>query len=470
MTAIVKRAWAVLATAFLLSQPARANIGDAWGFGSRTLALGGAGVAWGFDGYAAAENPAGLPRSASIRDDSVNRLTLSYGFIFMDPFFDPISGVVTQNSYIADGIVVGDVDTSYRATFGQELGLSYKLFPDFRNLTVGVTAFLPLSQLAYMDTGEAFQPEYFMYRDRTNRPQVEAGVGLDLGHGFSAGAGFFVGFSLTSNAEAFLQSDKTKPSTMRFSASLAPKASPTFGLLFTPPDDPGVFSLGVTARLALTSDNNLVLKSSARAFGNLTAALDFDFTASSALYYDPTTVRLGGTIRLRDHDRLSVQFDIQLWSAYVAPALQILNPNITSCGSQPCGVNISPGNNPAFQYQDTITPRVGYELDLGGTTLRFGYAYQPSILAGLSTGAGNYLDPPKHMFNLGAGWKFRHILAFETPCNLDVAFSYDLLPDQQITKTAGNEVGDTTDQKIGSPGYLAGGQIVGGGLSLSLPF
>jgi hypothetical protein len=41
---------------------------------------------------------------------------------------------------------------------------------------------------------------------------------------------------------------------------------------------------------------------------------------------------------------------------------------------------------------------------------------------------------------------------------------------QRVVKTSGNEIGIAGDPKIGSPGYDAGGNLLGGGVSLSMAF
>src|SRR4051794_27398696 len=89
---------------FWMSTDASANVGEAYGFGSRTAALGGAGVAWGTDAFATYFNPAQLALPSD------KRLQLGYGQIYMQPNFTPIRGVVTQNTFISDSQQTGDVD------------------------------------------------------------------------------------------------------------------------------------------------------------------------------------------------------------------------------------------------------------------------------------------------------------------------------------------------------------------------
>jgi hypothetical protein len=116
-----------------------------------------------------------------------------------------------------------------------------------------------------------------------------------------------------------------------------------------------------------------------------------------------------------------------------------------------------------------VIPRVGEEISLSEvSTIRVGYAYRPSFLAEVPNGAGNYLDPPKHMVNLGLGLNYKHFMGFETAARLDFNLSYHALVTQTITKTSGDEAGNPSGTKIGSPGYDAGGKILGGGVTLSL--
>lgn len=457
---------AALAVLALFCSPASANVGEAYGFGSRTAALAGAGVAHGGDAYSAYSNPAAM----AINKDK--RLVISWGVMSMIPDFKDIGNVVISNDYVADEVKRGSVTTDdYRSAFGQSIGLSYKLFPEFQNLTLGLVSFLPLQQVAYLDSGEAFIPEYVLYRSRLQRPQFELGLGMGRAPLYF-GAGIHLGFSLNGNATVFLQADPNRVSTMRFASSLKPKATPYLGLFLSPEDER--FSFGSVLRFALSSPSNIKLQSGARFFGDL-AALDFSLQSLATFYYDPMTLEVGGSWVYHPKARLFAQIDIQGWNMYEAPALSISDPNVNNCDTTSntpgnCVNTISPSRNPEFDYKNIFIPRIAHELQLeGGIVLRFGYAYRPSFLKGLPTGAGNYLDPPKHMLNAGLGFGFNRFLSFDTPWKLDIHASYQQLKTQVINKTPGDENNaGTTDLKIGAPGYEAGGKIFGGGLSLTL--
>lgn len=466
-----KWVWLSLVALIASGVEAQANVGQEFGFGPRIAALAGAGAAYDFGAFAAYNNPAGLSFSGD------KRMLVEFGFISMTPNFTSINNVIVENTYTSDKITYSDVDNDYRSTQGVELGLTYRVLPNFYNLTTGIVAFLPIQQLAYMDTGETFVPEYVLYRARTQRPQVEFGVGMDLTPRIHFGAGLHFAFTATSAGTVFLQTDPTKPSTMRFTASLKPKVAPVLAFLYTSepatPEEEPRFTLGAVVRFPLTSDNSMYLQSGARAFGSF-AALDFDFNATSALFYDPLSIELGSTFKETPRTRTFVQLEFQGWSKFQAPALNIQNPTNESCGGGPCGVTISPGQNPTFPYRNIIVPRIGQEYYIGRWTLRAGYAYRQSIFDDNGTGptgAGNYLDPSQNIFTAGVGYHFLHFLSFEVPCDVDFNFAYHALITQHITKTPGDENGNGTgDLKIGAPGYDAGGNIVGGGVSLSLAF
>lgn len=451
-----------------VSPKAHANIGEAYGFGSAQSALGGSsGAAWGFDAYSAYHNPAGL----AVRTEGP-RLILGESILGMVPRFTSITGVTLVNSYVSDSNSAGSVTVDdYKATTGQSLGISVRLLPQLLNLSVGVVGFIPLEQTAYMDTGETYVPEYFLYRARTLKPQFDFGLGakmpgiLDFLH---LGVGVHLGFALEGTGIVFMQTDKSKPSSMRFATALKPKAAPYFSLLVAPSGERSLVTAGVVVRLPVDSTVSMILRSAARAIPNV-PALDFNFLANSSIYYDPLTVELGATLREWDFGRTFVQAEFQNWHLYKSPALLVQDPSVNGCTNPQCGVSISDGWIPSYPYRNIWVARVGQEFYWRDLVLRAGYGYRPSILSDVSNGAGNYLDPAKHQIALGAGYLFRNLRESGIDLKVDAHFAYHALVTETIAKTAGNERSTSTGgDKIGTPGYSAGGSIIGGGLGLSL--
>ena len=446
-------------------------MGDTYGFGSKTQALSGIGTVLSSDAFSAYHNPAGLAL-LRVNTPNENHLLLSVGMLYMQPSFLPIDQTLVQNSFNADDDKISTVDTSYQPTYGQQLALAYQFFPETHRLTIGIATFFPTEHLANMDTGESYVPEYVLYRSRTQRPQIEMGVGMRVSDDLQIGMGVHLAYSLSSSASVFINTRPSSISSMRFIAQLKPKIAPYFGILYTP-EKGEVFSLGAVLRLPAKSDNAVTLNTAAGFFGDF-AAIDFNFNGYSTLFYDPLALEIGASLKLFEWGTLYVQLDYQRWSAFQAPALIIQQPTTTQCealGNGPCSIQIAPGILPPYQYADLFIPRIAEEIRVGShSVVRAGYAYRGSIIQGSLNENGNFLDPPKHMLNLGLGIEFDHFLNLAIPARFDVNFAYHWLVRQQIIKTPGNEAGIPSDRKIGDPGYEAGGCVYGGGISLSLLF
>ena len=461
----------------LIMKSANANIGESFGFGSRSAGLMGASVTGGYEGYASYANPAALSLS---RD---RRLVVSWGLLSMSPQFTPIRDIIVENETTSDEVHRGDVTHNYRATLGQSVGVSYLVAPEWMNFALGVTTFVPIQQFAYVDTGEIYIPEYVLYRARTQRPQFELAASFMPVEGLHIGAGVHIGFSLTGNANVFIQTSSDKPSTMRFSSSLTPKGSPYLGILFAPGHQAGLstdpntpLSIGAVVRFPLESQANIILNSGARVFGSF-AGVDFAFTSRSALYYDPLSIEIGARLKLFDRWTTQVQLDYQAWQDFVPPALTLQEPsaNCSNADASACGINVSGSNNPVPTFKNILIPRIAQELQISDAwSIRAAYARNPGMIdqtkSDLSE-AGNLLDPPKHMISLGIGRQFAQFFGHAIPIRVDAHASAHLLETQTITKNPGDELGNGSgDLKIGAPGYQAGGKILGGGVSLSLAF
>ncbi len=449
--------------ALAFAQPARADVGG-FGFGSRTAGLAGAGAAWGFDAYSAYSNPAGLTEAAG------KKLRLSYGWLFMDPTFTPIEGVTIENQFTSDQTRTGNVVDDYRSVLGQTIGAAALLAQDWYHLSAGLTIFTPFDPLGAIDTGEPYIPEYVLYRSRTQRPLLEAGLAAKITPRLSLGLGLHIGYAITATGNAFLQTAAGTTSSMRVSASLKPKTSPNLAWLLlseTPQEEAGAWSFGQVLRTTHDAKATLNFNSSARAFGDL-AALDIRFGANSALFYDPLTLETGFSWKHSPRGRLYLQADFQNWANFKRPALEITDP-IENCTGTGCtGLIVNPSVLPGMSLRNIVTPRIAEEISFDASTLRIGYFYRPSMFRSLPSDSGNYLDPSRHSISAGWGRRFPTFLGWDTPAQLDFHASYQHLVNQSVVKTAGDETGDLAETKIGAPGYSIGGRLWGGGATLTL--
>ncbi len=428
-------------------------------------------MAWGSDGYSAYSNPAALGLGA---EGEHRKLTLAYGWLIQDPSFKSIENVTIENNYTSDRERTGSVNTEYRPAIGQVIGGSVLLKPEWNNLTGGITLYTPFDTLGFTDTGETYIPEYVLYRARTQRPQIEVGLGASPSERFHLGLGLHIAFGISANGTVFLQARSGSPSTMRVSASVKPKASAVVGWLLTseiPQGRQGSWSIGQVLRAANSADAELAFNSSARAFGDL-AALDIRFAADSAIFYDPHTLETGLSWQHSPNKRLYAQLDLQAWRSFQSPALNIKGPSedcVNETGSTTCSnLIINPSSLPGLPMQNILIPRIAEEWTLERVTLRAGYAYKQSIFSALPTGAGNFLDPPKHLANIGAGWLLRDFLGSGKEVSLDVNLGYQQLLTQKVQKSPLNEKGEASTTKIGAPGYSAGGRVWSGGATLTM--
>lgn len=442
------------------------------GIGARSSALGGIHVTGQKDGYGVAHNPASLD----------NELRVSWGMMWLDPQFNPISQVVVANAYTSDTFRRGNVDTDYPSVFAQAIGLSLGLFDNpstLWGLSLGVTAILPLDTIAEIDTGENFVPEYLLYRSGAKRPEFFAGFGMEPIKNFRVGAGVQTGLAIDAETNLFLQNSVDRPSSLRLKTRAKPRLAPYFGLMASLNEKT---DLGFNFRLPLKSELKLYLTPTARVFGNTGAGLDFNVTAGSSLFYEPASAELGGSWKhgfFGSQGQLFLQANYEIWKPFEPSAIRITNTSTSRCEDPTyCGINFSQGRAPDLKIRNILIPQIGEAIEwTDKDTLRVGYSFRPGIVSKGSEdqAVGNALDPDSHRFSLGYGRKFSRIFGSQSPLSLDLSISYQKLVARNVKKSAGIEngiggVSSSQNEKIGSPSYTVGGYLLGAGLTLSLVF
>ncbi len=449
---------------FLLSTIAQASVGERFGFTSEAAALGSArSGARDFSSASAYENPAQMSLSPSGDESDRSRFRFHWSLLYSESSFENIEGVVVENPVVSDTTREANVDTNYPATLGQSIGFSVQSRKSPRRWGFGVIAYLPLDQLALVDSGEAFVPEYALHRGRTHKPEFQTALSALVAPNLSLGVGLYLGARLESDTTIFLNQGTGTVSTMRISAKLKTKATPYFGLSYVATDS---VSVGVVARLASSLPQTLNVQSSARAIGNV-SALDFSFPAVGTMYYDPFSVQLGTQLRYARNRSLYLQVDYQSWSRFRSPAIIILDPSTSNCDPN-CGVDFAEGRSGSARTRDIFVPRIGHAWRFGRGEMRMGLLHRPGIYRDHPTGAGNALDPSESRIVLGYGWDFDSLLVFDAPGRLDLHAMYAQYERQEIQKTPGDENGNLANRKVGDPGYRIGGNAWGGGMTILL--
>jgi hypothetical protein len=383
-------------------------------------------------------------------------IVVEIGVEYVHPDLPTIHNVVVENqstSTAVSGPVNGDVQGGYPDTLAQTLKIQAMLDSATR-WTIALKTYLPLNGIDQIDTGNEYQPEFVLYRSEAQRPRVLLTSAIDLSPHWRLGLGLDVSFSVSAQADVFLQSGAGTVSDQRISAKVKPGFVPQASLAYD--------QFSFTVRGENKADFDLTTNAGARVFNDLNAGLDFSYSSQSVLYYQPWDFELLGQIDLTPSIAIRPGISYQLWSGFKSRAAVIQTTGSGSCPSgspADCTSQFSSGATPEFTARNLFIPELGFKFKTDHfnlDTLEFDYQYKDSIFAGLPTGIGNYLDPPRHDFLFG----FTHITKAGWQWNIHTSLSR--LTSQTVVKS--------DPSSIGGPGYTADGWLYGGGLSVAIPF
>ena len=435
----------------LLSSVANASTGELYGYGSRASAMGNTMLGGTADGNATFYNP-----GANSLHPGLN---VSLAVVYAHPTFLDIKNITVGNNATTaqTGDVIGNVDnTTYLDQLGETAALSLNMGDAWKNLTAGLVAFLPLTRVAYIDTGDPFLPEYVSYRSRTQRPQIYGSLSATPLSFLHLGMGLAISTNLAATTSVFVTSSANSASHQQFASTIKPGVAPYFSFFA----DPKPIEVGGTIRMPNRSKVSIDTNAHARLLGN-TNDLPLVVNSSSSIYYDPLEIDAAVGYHFGPKLFVTAELDWFQYKAFESPTLVV-----TDLGSGPTlqnSVNTSP------TFQNIFVPKVGVEKTFEMITLRGGYWYRPSPIAD-NSGSGNLVDPARHSFTAGLGVDLQKAKLTEKSIILDLHAQYHYLVHQHITKSPNNEVGASGSTKVGSPGYDIGGSILGGGFSLSMSF
>ena len=370
-------------------------------------------------------------------------IVVEFGFEYLHPSFESIDHVVVQNPQTSSQVapVIGTVNQTYPDVFAQTIKAKV-LLQEKKKAELTVQTFLPLNSLMQMDSGNTYLPEYVLYRAGGQRPRVSVMGEMNLSDAFRMGLGLDLGFGVTSEAAVFLQSGAGKYSNQRISAVVKPKMIPM-----------GVWEYE-GYRFLVKAENkvsfSLNTSAGANVFPPLSASFDIGYSTNSALFFDPWTFDLSRRYDLSlaglSTWAIGLGVSYQLWSGFESRAAVINNISGT----------FSNGLTPSFKACNLVVPRAAIEKAIGMQHWELGYEFKDSIFKDTPSGNGNYLDPPKHSFDLGV------IFPSTSGWELGVKLLVSRLVPQSVVKS------DSTE--IGAPGYRASGWLYGGNVSLTVPF
>ncbi len=427
----------------LLAAPAAANPLDAFGFGARSIALGGAVTASVDDFSANYYNPAAL---ASFDD-----LRMELGYLAVQP-------TLTLND--------GDLDVDAPRGFQGGLSLPGRLFGHRVGVSLGL--YLPDERITRVRALPQAQPRFELFDNRPQRIVITSGFAFEIVEDVYVGAALTylsnTGGVLDIQGTVHLTDAERTKLTSAVDVDLAAIRYPSAGVLWAP--ERGL-QLGATFRdeFSLALDLDVRVTGQVVSGANETVVVpDGKFILSSINHnlFSPRQVVAGAAWRARDW---LVGLDVAWlqWSRFPSPTARVgielaLDPFKFDVPTP------DPPEDPDFH--DIVVPRVGAEYRVidgprFGLTARAGYFYEPSP-APDQPGRTNYVDSDKHGASAGVGLRFSEWTeVFPKPILLDLAAQGVFLHSRRYVK-------DDPADPIGD--YVAEGHTVGAAATLSFLF
>ena len=424
----------------LVPRAAAGNPVDAFGFGARAPAMGGAHTAAATDGSANYYNPALLATYQDIQVD--------------------IGYQTAVPSLFVNGLDLG-VDSSR--------GLAVALSSPGRigkiELALAGGLFLPDQHLLRARSLEAGKPRFALYDNRPQRLFLSGNLAVKLGDRFAIGGG--IAYMAKTIAAVDLAGRLGFPDPNDSDLALAIDADveelryPQAGFLFraTPWLDIG---LSFRGGYKLILDNTVrVLADVGREDDPVVENGRLELHALAQDLFQPQQWSAGLAARLTG--RLLVAFDASFhrWSRFENPATRIDLEIDAGMFNDLIDIPDTPPL-PDPHYHDIVVPRLGVEhvawLDDRGRALRArgGYVYEPSP-APPQWGDTNFIDNDKHGLSLGAGLELPHLGAvLPRPVSFDAFVALTLLETRVHEKLSPvDPIGD----------YRSDGHVIAAGLA-----
>jgi long-chain fatty acid transport protein len=435
----------------LLARDAAASPLDAFGFGSRETAMGGAVSADVNDFSANYYNPAGLALARG--------LEVGVGYFRADHFLtmngrkssiDPVKGIV-------GGAVIP----------GRFLGVPFAL---------GIGVHLPDDRLSRDESPPQEVPRWELYQNRNQGFWFGANAAirvlpwLQVGGGVMYTAGTTASLDISGHLDLLEPDDSSLRDTVN--ANLAPIAYPDLGL-----------RVEVTPALALSlvyrGQCATKLGVNAQVHAGLGVVSQGDLTtlalamqSASVDTFLPQQAVWGASYRPVKGLHLNLDFTWVNWKTYVPPVTQISASLQAPAppGGWPLGITAPTAPAPVvilpIQMHDMLVPHLGAEwLAFEGRSVegfvRAGYEYARSPI-GPQTGATSYVDRDRHSVSAGVGVRAERLTdLLPGDVRLDLHAQLSVLPTSTVTKTdPADLVGDTS----------AGGHIWNFGASATVGF
>jgi long-chain fatty acid transport protein len=336
---------------------------DVFGFGPRTMAMGGSGAALGRGFESVWGNPALL--------STERRRELSLGLL--GAHFDLRAPNRLNYSSLSGGFIGAVLPVPFGGVLRDRV-------------TIGLGFFTPFDLIV---RARILYPErpHFPVADRTASVAVQAGLGVDIGYGIRIGGGFAALAALTGSV--LVATDASGRIGTVVEDTLVASYGPILGASY----ERGAYRVGVAFRGELVGRFNVVIN--VQDLGQITVP---PLNISGLAQYDPMQIALE-LARVKGPWRVAAGATYKRWSAYPGPA----EATVRCPGSDPCG---APPPAPV-DFSDTVVPRIGAERVIQpkrgvAVMLRAGYFLELSP-APLQTKKANLFDETRSVFGIGYG-------------------------------------------------------------------
>lgn len=365
--------------------------------------------------------------------------------------FKEVTNIVVTNSTNSNNApTTGNARTNFSKFYGSALHVALPVGGVKHMGTLGLSVFLPIGTLTETNSGDPFLPEYVMFHSRYQRTSAYLNFAKKWDDDLSFSLGAILGFQATADVKTDLSLNGANYGSW---AKAQAKVDPSIGAIVSIAKRFEDTTMYVAYQQEMKSNLKTLVNGEVT---NPSLAL-LNSSLSSMIFYDPHTFRLGGSTDFGDAE-LFFGVEYMMWSNYKTPIMTV---------DRNAGVVVPSNNYEKIQLRDTINPRLGIKYNWTNRwSTSLGAQYRMTPLEGDFSGAGNSIDANTVV---GTGGLQYRMVVCSKDVHLGASFQYHHLLEKKVTKTAGQENGNT-GPKLGAPGYDVGGYILSGTFGVKFNF